>query len=234
MSQLANLHGVIERLLPIQKLQNSHKTFTKSCKTKCHANNLDEFESKMQRLLPTNSSRRPMLGVASIALLAQFVGVKTSLAEEGNGLWRDGLLPGLPPFENNIANKETGTRTFLKTGLFIANIGVRGSAYRIKKYAFDLMALGDLIGKDAWNYFRKYLKIKATIMFFDFDKIISAAPPPDKQPLIDLANRLFDNFEQLQEAVRMKDLPLTESCYRDTTVLLQEAMDRMDNGPHLM
>ncbi|XP_074290523.1 photosynthetic NDH subunit of lumenal location 3, chloroplastic [Silene latifolia] len=227
MSQLANLHGVIESLLPIQKLQNPQKTFTKSRKTKCHAKKLEDLEWKMQPLLSSNTSRRPMLGVASIALLAQFVGVKTSVAEEGNGLWRDGLLPGLPPFENYIGNKETGTRTFLKTGLYIANVGLKGSEYRIKKYAFDLMALGDLIGKDAWNYFRKYLKIKATIMFYDFDKLISAAAPSDKQPLTDLANRLFDNFEQLQDAVKMKDLPLTESCYRDTTVLLQEVMDRM-------
>ncbi|KAK9674383.1 hypothetical protein RND81_12G229200 [Saponaria officinalis] len=226
MATLSNLHGIIETLPFIPNLQNIQKRPTKSCKFQCHAKNLDDFDSNVQCVLPSNTTRRSLLGIASITLLAQF-DAKTSLAEEGNGLWLDGPLPGLPPLQNTIGNKETGTRSFLKAGLYMANIGVTGSAYRLKKYAFDLMALGDLIGQDAWNYFRKYLKIKATFMYYDFDKLISAASVTDKQPLTDLANRLFDNFEQLLDAVKMKDLPLTESRYHDTTVILQEVMDRM-------
>lgn len=96
-----------------------------------------------------------------------------------------------------IANKETGTRSFLRNGIYMANIGPQMSAYRLKHYAFDLLALGDLIGQDAWSYLMKYLCLRSTVMYYDFDKVISAAPEEQKQPLTDLAIRLFDSVEKV-------------------------------------
>lgn len=230
MAQLGNLYGVIESLpAAIPKVPNFLRTSTKTCKVISQAKNLEAFHQNEQQcpsLAFKNTSRRSVIGIASIALLSQ-LGTNASLAEEQNQLWLTGPLPGLPPAENKIANEDTGTRSFLKKGIYMANIGTKGSAFRLKKYAFDLLAMGDLIGQDAWNYIRRYLRLKGTFMYYDFDKVISAAPVSDKQPLTDLANRLFNNFEKLQEAVKQKDLPLTRSCYDDTTVILREVMDRM-------
>lgn len=115
----------------------------------------------------------------------------------------------------DIANKETGTRSFLKTGLYIADVGTKGRMLRLKKYAFDLIALEDLMDKDAWNYFRKYLRLKSTFMYYDFDELISAVPVDDKQPLTDLANRLFDSVEKVRKwhGSSSCDVFLISLCY---------------------
>ncbi|XP_057540427.1 photosynthetic NDH subunit of lumenal location 3, chloroplastic [Amaranthus tricolor] len=231
-AQMANLYGVTESLpTAIPKVPNLQRNYPKSYKIKCQSKNTEEIHQNEQQSSSmgynnTLRSRRTVLGIASIGILTQF-GVNPSLAFNQDELWLTGPLPGLPPAENKISNEETGTRSFLKKGIYMANIGTKGSALRLKKYAFDLLAMGDLISQDTLNYVRKYLRFKGTFMYYDFDKIISAAPVTDKQPLTDLANRLFNNFEKLEDAVKVKDVSLTQSCYNDTAIILQDVMDRM-------
>lgn len=219
MAPVSNLNAVSETLPAIPKLLDLRipRYGTKIIGVIC--NKMDEFQRN-----PLQTTRRVALGSASIAFFGN-LGIKTSLAED-NGFWLTGPIP-VPSAENKIANEETGTRSFLKNGIYMAKIGKKGTEYRLKKYAFDLLALGDMIGQDTWNYIRKYLRLKSTFMYYDFDKVITAAAINDKQSLTDLANKLFNNVEKLEDAVKMHDLPKTRSCYQDTTTILQEVMDRM-------
>ncbi|KAF8410941.1 hypothetical protein HHK36_003478 [Tetracentron sinense] len=219
MARLANLNGVPETLTTKAKLFNVERTRRRMTILGSVGKKTEEFQEQ-----PLQTTRRVAISLASIALSVQST-TGISLAED-NGFWLTGPLP-IPPIFNKIANEETGTRSFLKKGVYMANIGPKGSAYRIRKYAFDLMGLGDLIGKDAWPYMRRYLRLKSTFMYYDFDKVISAAEVNEKQPLTDLANRLFDSVEKLEDAVKTHRLPETESCYQDTTAILQEVMNQM-------
>ncbi|CAN6694521.1 hypothetical protein ACFX13_031380 [Malus domestica] len=219
MARLANLNGVSETLpvLPrFPSVQTTRKKASFICFTGKKSNDFQEQ--------PLQTTRRIALGLASVALVGNPCN-GVSLAE-GNGFWLDGPLP-VPSAQNKIANEKTGTRSFLKRGLYMANIGTKGRKFRLKKYAFDLLAMADLITKDTLNYVRRYLRLKSTFMYFDFDQVISAAPVDEKQPLTNLANRLFDTVEKLDGAVKQRDLPQTETYYKDTTVVLQEVMDRM-------
>ncbi|KAJ8555981.1 hypothetical protein K7X08_022739 [Anisodus acutangulus] len=218
MAYTTNLNCIFESLSLIPKIYSVEK-FQKKAKT------VSQKTEKIQENLPAKTRRRLALGIASIVIFANS-GIGNSLAEDNNGFFITGPLP-VPSVSTNIINKETGTRSFLKKGMYIANIGTKGRIHRLKRYAFDLLALGDLIGSDAWNYVRKYLRIKSTFMYYDFDEVITAAQVNDKKPLIDLANRLFDNVEKLEDAVKQKNLPQTQSCYQETTTILQEVMNRM-------
>jgi hypothetical protein len=79
------------------------------------------------------------------------------------------------------------------------------------------------------NYVNKYLRLKfqSTFMDYAFDKLITAADDDrQQQPYIDLANRLFDSFESLQQAVTAKDDPNITQRYADTKIILQELMTK--------
>ncbi|KAK9151930.1 hypothetical protein Syun_010239 [Stephania yunnanensis] len=229
MTHLANLRGLFEALPVKPSNFNVEETRRRSSILHNKGNKKEEVQDQNVQLspnsyVPMKTTRRIVLGLAAAALSMQS-GIDKSLADD-NGYWVTTPLT-VPPIYNKIANEKTGTRSFLKKAVYIADIGSKGSAYRLRKCAFELIALEDLLGQDAWNYVRKYLCLQSTYMYYDFDKVISAAEVSDKQPLTDLANRLFDSVEKLEDAVKARSTSDTDSCYQDTKSILQEVMDRM-------
>ncbi|RWR84364.1 Photosystem II PsbQ [Cinnamomum micranthum f. kanehirae] len=171
-------------------------------------------QSPSENGLSIQSTRRAVVGLGLLAISMNYS--ESSLADGGNGWWIDGPLP-IPPVYNKIANEETGTRSFIKNGVYMADIGPEGSAYRLRKYAFDLLALEDLLGQDAWSHVRRYLRLKSTFI----------SPSEQKQPLTDLANRLFDKVEKLEDAVKKHNELQTTAYYEDTKAILEEVMVKM-------
>ncbi|XP_058091971.1 photosynthetic NDH subunit of lumenal location 3, chloroplastic [Magnolia sinica] len=225
---ISNFNAASEVLLTKPKIFDLkwHRTLTihRFMAKKTEESEEQQHEASKPVGISIQTNRRAVIGLG-ILTLSTHLSCQNTRAED-NGLWLTGPIP-VPSVVNKIANEETGTRSFLKKGIYMANIGAKGSAYRLRQYAFDLMGLGDLLGQDAWNYIRKYLRLKSTVMYYDFDKVISAAPIDEKQPLTDLANKLFDSVEKLEDAVKMRNDPEIKSCYEDTTVLLQEVMTWM-------
>ncbi|KAF9672938.1 hypothetical protein SADUNF_Sadunf11G0096400 [Salix dunnii] len=118
------------------------------------------------------TTRRLAIGLASVALIGNSSTV-VSLAEDN--WWARDIPFSMPSGENKLAKEETGTRPFLKTGIYMANVGLQGGMGR--------------------------------------------------RPLSDLADRLFDNFENLEDASR-KNLSDTVSSHRDMEVLVQKVMEQ--------
>ncbi|XP_062189781.1 photosynthetic NDH subunit of lumenal location 3, chloroplastic-like [Phragmites australis] len=217
---------------------NAAATTTTTTAASCHGfsggGRLQPRPSRRTLLVTCQASRRSAclrLGLAVVLLQSHDVARAADDDEPepaNNGWWLTEFPLPVPKILNKeINNPETGTRSFLKNGIYMADIGpsFAAHAYRLRSTAFDLLALEDLLGKDASNYVNKYLRLKSTFMYYDFDKLITAAD--DKRPFIDLANRLFDSFESLQQAVTAKDDPKISDRYADTKVILQELMARM-------
>ncbi|KAJ8643533.1 hypothetical protein MRB53_005281 [Persea americana] len=108
------------------------------------------------------------------------------------------------------------------------DIGSRGCVCRIKKCALDFLSIVDLMdGEDGWDLMRRDICLKSTFLYCDFNQVISNAAKEEKQPLIDLANKLFQSIEELDYAVQIRSISLTKDRYDDTALVLQEVMSFM-------
>ncbi|XP_042486660.1 photosynthetic NDH subunit of lumenal location 3, chloroplastic-like [Macadamia integrifolia] len=104
----------------------------------------------------------------------------------------------------------------------------RGSKNRIKKCVFDLLSIGEMSDdENSWDILEKDLRLKSVFLYCDFSRVISHAPEEQKKSLTELANRLFYYIEELDHAVKLRNIPLTQNRYSDAAVVLHEVMSVM-------
>ncbi|KAI8538435.1 hypothetical protein RHMOL_Rhmol09G0103200 [Rhododendron molle] len=111
------------------------------------------------------------------------------------------------------------------------DVEFKGSVYRIRKCAFDLLAIGDdlMDDDDSWDLVGRDLRLKSTFLYCDFRKMISSATQDQKKGLTKLANKLFCSIEELDEAMKIRSITLTHDRYRYTEAagILHEVMELM-------
>eukprot|EP00268_Persea_americana_P047336 TRINITY_DN49259_c0_g1_i1.p1 TRINITY_DN49259_c0_g1~~TRINITY_DN49259_c0_g1_i1.p1 ORF type:complete len:112 (+),score=26.76 TRINITY_DN49259_c0_g1_i1:165-500(+) len=108
------------------------------------------------------------------------------------------------------------------------DIGSWGSICRIKKCVFDFLSILDLMDdEDRWDLMGRDIRLRSTFLYCDFNQVISNAPKEEKQPLIDLANKLFQSIEELDYAVQIRSISLTHDRYDDAALVLKEVMTLM-------
>ncbi|XP_009351673.1 photosynthetic NDH subunit of lumenal location 3, chloroplastic-like isoform X1 [Pyrus x bretschneideri] len=108
----------------------------------------------------------------------------------------------------------------------MVDMQLKGSACRIKKCAFDLLSIGnDLTNDDrSWELMGRDLRLKSTFLYCDLNQMISRSPRDQKRALTELANKLFCSIEELDHAVKIRSLALTQDRYNEAAVILQEVM----------
>ncbi|CAB4295945.1 unnamed protein product [Prunus armeniaca] len=109
----------------------------------------------------------------------------------------------------------------------MVDVQLKGSACRIKKCAFELLSIGsDLMndGQSSWDLLGRDLRLKSTFLYCDLNQMISCAPRDQKRALTELANKLFCSIEELDHAMKIRSVPLTQDRYNQAAVVLQEVI----------
>ncbi|KAH0456520.1 hypothetical protein IEQ34_014427 [Dendrobium chrysotoxum] len=111
----------------------------------------------------------------------------------------------------------------------------KGSVYRIRNCAFDLLSLGeDLIDVDDddfwWEFIGRDLRLKSTFLYCDINHVISYYRDEQKRNLTDLANRLFHYMEELDNALKSRSISLAQICYSDAALVLKEVVASLIPG----
>lgn len=79
----------------------------------------------------------------------------------------------------------------LKERFFIQSLSPAEAAKRAKESAKDILGVKQLIEKKAWPYVQNDLRLKAELLRYDLNTVISAKSKEDKKPLKELTGKLF-------------------------------------------
>ncbi|XP_072963437.1 photosynthetic NDH subunit of lumenal location 3, chloroplastic-like [Typha angustifolia] len=103
-----------------------------------------------------------------------------------------------------------------------------GCIFRIRSCASDLLLMEDDVidnDEDLWELIGREIRLKTNFLFCDLNRVISRSKGNKrKKSLSDLGNKLFYFMEELDDAVKSRDVSLTQVCYSNTTHALQEVM----------
>ncbi|KAK9935701.1 hypothetical protein M0R45_022789 [Rubus argutus] len=105
----------------------------------------------------------------------------------------------------------------------------KGSACRIKKCASELLSIGSDLMEDgySWDLVGRDIRLKSTFLYCDLSQLISSVQKDQKKALTELGNKLFCSIEELDHAVKIRSIPLTQDRYNEAAVILQELMALM-------
>ncbi|KAF3784237.1 Photosynthetic NDH subunit of lumenal location 3 [Nymphaea thermarum] len=106
----------------------------------------------------------------------------------------------------------------------MSSMEAKGSISRIRKCIRHLLTFGDQIDGESWEFVAEDLRLRSTFLFCDFNRFIAASPEDQKQPLTELANKLFHCMEEMDEAVKCRSVELARACYNDATSVLQDIL----------
>ena len=85
----------------------------------------------------------------------------------------------------------------LKDRFFIQALPPAGAAARAKDSAKDIINVKGLIDKKAWPYVQNDLRLKAELLRYDLNTVISAKPKDEKKQLKDLTGKLFQTISDV-------------------------------------
>ncbi|XP_061990714.1 photosynthetic NDH subunit of lumenal location 3, chloroplastic-like isoform X1 [Rosa rugosa] len=102
----------------------------------------------------------------------------------------------------------------------------KGIACRIKKCAYELLSIGGDLMDDAysWDLKGRDIRLKSMFLYCDLSQLISNVPKDQKKALTEVGNKLFSSIEELDHAVKIRSIPLTQDRYNEAGVILQELM----------
>ncbi|KAJ0966077.1 hypothetical protein J5N97_027215 [Dioscorea zingiberensis] len=174
----------------------------------------------------SQSSRRAVLGLVAAglaggsfvkAVLADVKPIKLGPPPPPSG--------GLPGTLNSDEPRDLDLP--LKERFFIQPVPPAEAAKRAKESAKDILNVKGLIEKKEWPYVMNDLRLKASLLRYDLNTVISAKPKEEKKALKELSGKLFDTIAELDHAAKIKSSPEAEKYYAKTKSALDDVLAKL-------
>ncbi|XP_051134034.1 oxygen-evolving enhancer protein 3-1, chloroplastic-like [Andrographis paniculata] len=174
----------------------------------------------------TSSSRRAVLGLVAAgiasgsfvqAVLAEAKSIKIGPPPPPSG--------GLPGTLNSDIPRDLELP--LKDRFFITALSPPEAAQRAKESAKDIVNVKQQIEKKAWPYVQNDLRLKAELLRYDLNTVISSKSKDDKKSLKALTDKLFQTISDLDHAAKIKSSPDAEKYYSQTVSALSDVLAKL-------